>query len=476
MMGKKAVDKFNQVLDISPKILDQENFFNGFIGIDSGLYLDPRLLKKTCIQELKGSYKNFRKHFEKIIKVLAKSKSREDILFRSAVKLLTFKEPGFLSLGYSSGGNSGRGIGSELARKLAATAHEIIEVGITDPEMFEIIGLLEENIGADRISDMTARIILPDLAKYSENKAAKLKLESQAVELGETEYLLPINKKKKTPLILIPQEILNDLPVANDRSDIDEVVDHNAELRSQINSMIGEEWKKASKSLSKRELKQLFLENPDALRELIELYKASRIEPYDFSEDPLGEFNWLEIAQEYSKKYPLSIEVNKVVPPEKNLEIVVTICNHFKKLVEKNGLSIVFWDKDNKCKHERFAQRLFFGISEAYCNANNLDLSPESDAGRGPVDFKVSSGKAKVNVEIKYTKNNLSHAYETQLPIYNEAERVKYSILLVIRNTDKIKAFEELEKQRERDIKSGKEVPKIIMVDGRIKPSASKSQ
>lgn len=474
-MGKQTIDKFNQVLDVSAKILDQEKIFNGFIGVDSGLYLDPRLLKKACIQELKGSYENFRKHFEKIIKILVKSKSREDIFFRNAVKLLTFKEPGFLSLGYSSEGNSGRGIGPELAKKMAVTAREIIDVGITDPELFEILGLLEENIGADRISDMTARLILPDLAKYSENNAAKLKLESQTVELGGTEYLLPINKKKKKPLILIPQEILNDLPVANDRSDIDEVVDHNSELRSQINSMIGEEWKKASKSLSKRELKQLFLENPDALRELIELYKASRAEPYDFLEDPLGEFNWLEIAQEYSEKYPLSIEGSKVVAPEKILEIVVEICNHFKKLVEKNGLSIVFWDKDNKCKHERFAQRLFFGISEAYCNANSLDLSPESDAGRGPVDFKVSNGKTKVNVEIKYTKNNLSHAYETQLPIYNEAEGARHSILLIIRNTDTIKAFENLEKQRERDINSGKEVPKIIMVDGRIKPSASKS-
>jgi hypothetical protein len=475
-MDKQTTHKFSQVLDVSAEVLDREKIFNGFIGIDSGLYLDPRLLKQTHVPELKGSYETFRKHFEKIIKILVKSKSSKDIFFRNAVKLLTFKEPGFLSLGYSSEGNSGRGIGPELARNLAVTAREIIEAGITDPEMFEIIGLLEENIGADRVSDMTARIMLPDLAKYSENQAAKLKLESQKVELNGIEYLLPINKRTRKSLILIPQEILNDLPIANDRSDIDEVVDHNSKLRSQINSMIGEEWKKASKSLRKSELKRLFIDNPDALRELIELYKASRTEPYDFAEDPLGEFNWLEIAQEYSKKYPLSIETNKAASPENILEIVFIICNHFKKLVEKNGLSIVFWDNHDQCKHERFAQRLFFGIAEAYCNANSLDLSPESDSGRGPVDFKLSSGKAKVNVEIKYTKNNnLNHAYETQLPIYNEAEGANHSILLVIRNTDQITAFENLKKRRQRDVESGKKVPEMIMVDGRIKPSASKS-
>lgn len=475
-MNKQKIYKLNQVLGVSIEILNRERIFNGFIGIDSGLYLDPRLLKQTQIQELKGSYESFRKHFEKIIKILIKSKSYEDIFFRNAVKLLTFKEPGFLSLGYSSEGNSGRGIGHELAKNLAITAHEIIEVGITDPEMFEIIGLLEENIGADRVSDMTARIMLSDLAKYSENQAAKLELSSKKVKLKGIEYLLPINTRTKKPLILIPQEILNDLPIANDRSDIDEVVDHNSKLRSEINSMIGEEWDKASKSLKKSELKRLFIDNPDALRELIELYKASRAEPYDFEADPLGEFNWLEIAQEYSKKYPLSIEKDKVVSPENILEIVVMICNHFRKLVEKNGLSTVFWDKDDQCKHEKFAQRLFFGIAEAYCTANNLDLSPESDAGHGSVDFKLSSGKAKVNVEIKYTKNNLSHAYETQLPIYNEAEGASYSILLVIRNTDRIAAFEKLRERRRRDLESGKKVPELIMVDGRIKPSASKFQ
>ncbi|MBV5349814.1 hypothetical protein JZU71_01240, partial [bacterium] len=65
-----------------------------------------------------------------------------------------------------------------------------------------------------------------------------------------------------------------------------------------------------------------------------------------------------------------------------------------------------------------------FGIASSYCIANDLDISPESDAGRGPVDFKFSNGsKGKVLVEIKLTSNNqLQHGFESQLPIYMKAE------------------------------------------------------
>ena len=36
------------------------------------------------------------------------------------------------------------------------------------------------------------------------------------------------------------------------------------------------------------------------------------------------------------------------------------------------------------------AQLAFFGLRHAYCEANDLDISPEPDAGVGPMDFKIS--------------------------------------------------------------------------------------
>lgn len=104
-------------------------------------------------------------------------------------------------------------------------------------------------------------------------------------------------------------------------------------------------------------------------------------------------------------------------------------------------------------------------------------MNREPNAGRGPVDFKISNGyEARVNVEIKYTSNNIKSGYEKQLPIYNAAERTQYSIFLIIKTTDSTKALDDLLKFRQSEVTSGKRAPEIFIVDGRINPSASKAK
>ncbi len=46
------------------------------------------------------------------------------------------------------------------------------------------------------------------------------------------------------------------------------------------------------------------------------------------------------------------------------------------------------------------------GTANFYCEINNLDISPESNTGRGPVDFKISREEDKTVIEIKLTSNN----------------------------------------------------------------------
>jgi hypothetical protein len=244
-----------------------------------------------------------------------------------------------------------------------------------------------------------------------------------------------------------------------------------------VNEIIGDSWQDAQgkkRKITKRQLRDILIHNPEILRELIEQYKKNTVEKYDFDQDPSGQLIWYDIVKEYVSLYPLLLDVDKVTP-ENILQIVLKICNHFKVLVEANGLSVHFWDENSKkLRNERFAQLLFFGIADAYCKAHNLDLNREPNAGRGPVDFKISSGyNARVNVEVKYTSNNIKSGYEKQLPIYNAAERTEYSIFLIIRTTDSMKALEELIKFREDEVAIGKRVPEIFVVDGRIFPSAS---
>ena len=62
-------------------------------------------------------------------------------------------------------------------------------------------------------------------------------------------------------------------------------------------------------------------------------------------------------------------------------------------LVEDCGLCRIFWTDDGQRRDERFAQLPSFGIADSYCKANDIDLSPEVNAGRGPVDFKLQENK-----------------------------------------------------------------------------------
>ncbi|MDZ7956129.1 hypothetical protein [Nostoc sp. DedQUE09] len=471
--------KINEMFGISEEALKKEGVFNGFIDIDSKFHVDPHLLEATKIFELENSYQRFKEHFTEIIHLLQATKSFEDILFRTAHKKLIFPEPPFVSLGYSSEGSSGRGIGPGIAMNLTKTAWEIIQAGITDPVIFELVGLIEENIGADRISDMTICIIFSDILAYSERVAKNLNLNIVHVEVSGKEFCLPAVPGSSSPTVLIPYEILNDLPIANGAGDIDRVCAYNEELRNRVNDIIGDSWQsetKNKKRITKRELKNILLNNPEVLRDLVEQYKKNPAEKYDFEKDPSGQLIWYSIAKEYVNLFPLLLDVDKVTP-ENILQVVIKICNNFKVLVEANGLAVHFWNDSKALRNERFAQLLFFGIADAYCNAHNLDLNREPNAGRGPVDFKISNGyEARVNVEIKYTSNNIRSGYEKQLPIYNAAERTQYSIFLIIKTTDSTKALDDLLKFRQSEVSSGKRAPEIFIVDGRINPSASKAK
>ena len=61
-------------------------------------------------------------------------------------------------------------------------------------------------------------------------------------------------------------------------------------------------------------------------------------------------------------------------------------------LIENNQLSKLLYNSDGTRKRESAAQLVFFGIASSYCAANDLDITPEANSGRGPVDFKFSKG------------------------------------------------------------------------------------
>jgi hypothetical protein len=123
---------------------------------------------------------------------------------------------------------------------------------------------------------------------------------------------------------------------------------------------------------------------------------------------------------------------NKVLSREALKAIVVEILKQFQDQVENKGQWKQLWDNE-KPREESNAQRLFYTIAYNYCMANNIDLTPEANAGNGPVDFKLSHGfETKVVVELKLSTNGrLVHGYEKQLEIYKQADDTDEGILLL---------------------------------------------
>lgn len=469
--------RYSDVFGVAPDQLDQEGAFNGFVDIDSPFHVDPYLLRDVRTPELQNSYQRFRAYFEDVIRLLRASRRTNDAMYRAAIGKLVFRELPNISLGYCTASAEGSGIGLRLAKSLTRTASEIVSAGFTDPIIFELVGLLEERIGADRISDMTIRIILPDLLAFSQRIAHNLAIAAQQVEYDDESFSVPVNPVNNRALVLVPHEILRHLPMAYDWSDIDYVCSYNEQLRHVVNRIVGDTWRHATRRIPKRELKDAVLRYPDLLRDLIDQYTAKPPSHYDFQKDPLGMLIWQDIAQDFAGRYPLALSLAVRPDPAQVLELVIVICNHFRRLVENNGLNRLFYDDQSNLRRETFAQLLFYGIADSYCEANNLDLSRESNAGRGPVDFKVSRGySSRVTVEVKYSSNpHLRNGFTTQLPIYNEADRTDSSVYLIIRTTESTAVIESVRDLRQQATQQGNRVPEIIVVDGRLHPSASRA-
>ena len=468
-------ERISAALGITHEALEVAGVFDRFIDIDSRLHVDPHLLSHSNAPELVAATRTLDRYWEDTISVLRGIFEYGDRFWREALKRFTFPENPSVGLGYAAAGTIGAAIGRKTAEGLVDTARQLVRAGIVDPKVFELVGLFEPNVGPDLISDMTVHIVESHLLEFTQRICAELRIPTKSFLLIGTNYQLPACPATKRHLILLPKDVLRDLPVAFCWEDIDTVCAYNEALRARLNSLIGENWKRATKDNKKQKLKQVLLENPEALTDLIQQYRSKPAEPYDFARDILGETIWLDIAKNAAAEHPLDLKRIGAATPENILLLVRAICSHFRHLVEDCGLSRIFWTDDKQIRHERLPQLLFFAVADCYCKANDIDLSPEVNSGRGPVDFKLSKGyAARVLVEIKWSKNTkLVHGFETQLEEYAKAEQTNTTMLLIVRVTESETSIKKIQAMQAEAIRQGRRAPEIKIVDGRMKDSAS---
>ena len=464
----------SSLLGIDSSHLTDRDAFDPVLDFDTRLFIDPHLLKHCKVPELVEGYRDFEEHFRRLGKLLAAAQSSGDRFWREADSMMQWREVKGLCIGYSKSGTSGSGTGPELRGRLLNTAKQIIDQGKKDPELFELVGLFEDDFGADRISDMTANIVREHLKLFTQRVLEDLlTLGAKDLDYDDTNGL-PINPFTNLPLLLVPRSILRDLPVALDWTTRDLVAQHNAQLRIRVNTTIGNSWKEATAAFSKTGLKEYLLQNPELFDDLFKSYRDKEAQPYDFKEDRAGEYIWRPASAKCVSEFDLPLTLPEHPTYDQVESVVLKICNQFKMLVENNGLCSLFYNADGSLKHEKAAQLLFFGIADGYCKKSGIMIARESDAGRGPVDFKFGSNmENSVLVELKKSTNTtgLKKGIERQLPEYMKAEGAKRAIYLVIDVGYTSAAMENL--RAVNAMINGSSI-KLIHVDGNPKPSASK--
>lgn len=461
---------FSEQFHISRQTIEQLGVFDVILDMDARVFIDPALLPLCQDPEFIGAKEKVEKYFSNIIILMRHAKSPHDIFWRRANQLLAFHEITGTCLGYSEQGTSGNAIGGILRNNILTTIKQLLDAGETDPVIFELLGVFQEDVGCDRISDLITYILQKEIQQYTQRMIEQCHLPYSTDATGKKICVNPYNHKN---LLLLPQILLSSLPISILFDGIGYICMENQRVRDEINRYfdLGKR-----QTLEKAEIFELMKTSSSFRKALIGAYKSYPAKPYDFNIDQSGEYSWYYAAKEYVKKYPIDLSDVSSTHSDDALSVVKAICQQFKELVEYNGLSALLFDSTGKQKHESAAQLLFFGIAFSYCQANNLDPIREGNNGRGPVDFKLSRGAYdKALVEVKLSSNNqLIHGIEKQLPIYMQQERTLKAIYLVIDTGHPValKHFIDFYNNLSSEQKAKIE---YIIIDATLKKSASKA-
>lgn len=466
--------RYSQYFNVKSKDFEDRGVYNGRIGQDVPLHIDPMLLKGCKIPEFQNSYDSYFQYFKKFVPLAkhAQSKWRYDRFFKEMIRSFVFRELPNTGLGYSKGKSKGSGISGKLSFQLACSAFDIIKAGFEDPEIFGLLPLFEEGIGADRISDMTISILYMDFVAYTVRIAEELGIKTfKFRRKGDSKsYFLPVYRGK--PLLFIPKSFLTHLPMPQCKMDVADACDYNDNLKREISALIGIEWEKC-KDYKKCDWRDLILSSRENFDKVVEFYRAAKSVSYNFDfdkKDLYKDVHINSIAEAFPME-PFDAERANV------LDIALKVCNQFKSLIELNRMWKVITRKSSPL--EKDWQDIMFITAKAYIAGGGFDthISREDDTGAGLTDFVFSRGaRDKTVVEIKRSVNpDLLHGFRQQLPAYMKAIEADSGIFVVIFEED---SFEKVSTQLEtvsKEMKdAGEYVPEIIFIDGRRKPSASK--
>jgi hypothetical protein len=471
--------KFSELFKLATTQAD--NWFDPVLSVDTPLFIDPFLIYDQERGPFRGSHAEIVRFFKQMFTLIAKSGgNKQSTRYLKAVDDLIFPEVAELCLGYTQSGTKGAGSGSELGRLMAGAIWDAIETGLHNIKHFEEVAILRENIGPDRISDATANLLRHRLAAYTEQVCRRHQVPVKKVRYTRARYnpthqrwvpcsfFLPINPYNGKPVLLVPEYYIRDLPTLDPTDFWEYCINYKADsLRREFNLDI-------SRNVPKSQIVEVARKHVDWVTQYVQFREQRKAKPYNIGRDPKGFIKWYEGTQKFCGRHPLALIIDS---PETFLKSVETLTDAFRHFVEENAGYRLLWNDNGTSRSERAAQLLFLGIVKHYCAANNVDVSPEPNIGRGPVDFKVSQGyRLRALLELKLARNTkFWDGAKKQLPTYLKAEKIRHGYFVVIVYTENDLSRVRRIKRIISDVnKAGQAVLKGISVDATPdKPSAS---
>ncbi len=330
-------------------------------------------------------------------------------------------------------------MGTAKRSRFMHVASQVEEVGRNDARLIPVLAILENGIGADLISDMTARIIIAELAEITRAFCLAQGVPVEPIDVGDDTFLLPRNplvNSKKTPIILVPVDILRDLPEVDTWADVVRLTMFNARLRNQVNSYISgimadEELTAAEKR--ERAIKEL-TEADEAVARVGEFLAAVAPKVYDITNDPKTKRVFQRITGIVDTKYPISGGLKVPTTQAEFKELVERVIEQFRFLIEEQAMWRLLYTPQFARLREEVAQSVFFAVADSYCKGYDVHIAVEHNTAGGRTDFLFTKGREfRIVIEIKWSDNNgLRRGYTKQVSDYAKAEEAFHSYYVVL--------------------------------------------
>ena len=489
-------DFFSDYFEIDAAEIDKFGAFDVSLLTDLPLFIDPFLL----FNSKKPQYQKLHEDIITYLVFLRGKAQGGDVGEPLLRRWYCFPEVKQTWLGFTLGGNEGRGLGIDFARALHGALSDIFrdfgKEKVTKGSHLEKVCLIKDGVGRDNISDFTTNLIKGFLYSYTEQFALSNLRDNQRRSVAirnvafnyDTEswesgtFVLPWMRGDH--VVLTPKDMLTRDDTWINRHDLVRQFDQippaipDQQLRAQVNNyFIAALGRRRSRGPTEKEKAEAAVRTIREFPQLIDFYiriKESRGEQAaGISGEKVRSSEAIFNAQIKKLQELLAAATTEFYrSPATTVVEVRQRAAYLKHVIEDQGGWRYFYKDGKPIRSEKDLQIMFrlvwFGTPS--------DVTSEANDGRGPADFKVSRGaRDKTIVEMKLASNTaLRRNLEHQTPTYQKASDSGAAVKVIIyfSHGERARVLKILDELKLRDS------PNVVLLDARDdnKPSGSRAK